>query len=167
MNNEVFFDDTLLIQIVEKVFSIDSIKKRTRKQDYVSARQVFSTILRERGYTYIHIGKILGVGHANVIHYIRSAEHDLKIKSIQEKYLTCKEILENDSKIKWYTEDVENIVDHINAIEKENQDLREKIEQENAKYSRFDDIFATIRARVYPGKEEEFLSKINRILNGL
>jgi predicted transcriptional regulator len=167
MNNQVFFDDTLLIQIVENVFNIDSIKKRTRKQDYVSARQVFSTILRERGYTYIHIGKILGVGHASVIHYIRSAEHDLKLKSIQEKYLTCKEILENDSKSKWYTEDVENIVDHIRNIEKENKELREKIEQENAKNSRFDDIFATIRARVYPGKEQEFILKLNRILNGL
>ena len=167
MKNQIFFDDKLLIQIVEKVFNIDSIKKRTRKQDYVSARQVFSTILRERGYTYIHIGKILGIGHASVINYIRRAEYDLKSKSMQRKYLTCKEILDSEEELRWYSEDMGNIVDHIQNIEKENKELREKIEQENAKNLRFDDIFATIRARVYPGKEQEFIFKLNRILNGL
>lgn len=167
MSANIFLYDKPLKKIVENIFNIDCISKRSRKQNYISARQVYCVILREFGYTYDHIGKTIGISHSNVMHHIRTSEFDLKTKHMYEKYMACKKIINDDTKHHLYSKDIESIIDHVTDLEVQNESLRFKVAEMEMRDKRFEEIFSAIRSRLKPGREEEMLSKVNRILNGL
>jgi predicted transcriptional regulator len=167
MNENIFGYHQPLKKIVENIFGIESICKKTRVQKYVSARQVYCVILRELGYTYTQIANTIGVTHSNVIHHIRTAEFDLKTKHMYDKYMACKMIINDETKSVFYSKDIESIIDHVTDLEVQNESLRFKVAEMEMRDKRFKEIFSAIRSRLKPGGEEEMLSKVNRILNGL
>jgi DNA-binding transcriptional MerR regulator len=80
-------------RVVEMVMGIDIFTKN-RKRYVVESRMVFSTILRDMGYSLKEIGRILKKDHTTIIHYERKLKALLDVdKSLLKKYLKCRELL--------------------------------------------------------------------------
>ena len=59
-----------LIDYVEQLSNIGSIKKKTRKTDYVIARRIIAKILRDNTSLSLNAtGKVIGKDHATILHY--------------------------------------------------------------------------------------------------
>jgi CO dehydrogenase/acetyl-CoA synthase beta subunit len=85
-----------LTEIVNDVFLVDIIAKSS-KRDVVDARQIYSKILREKGYGYESIGRSIKKNHATVVHYIKNIDSLLTYdKQLRDKYMTCKVLFYKD-----------------------------------------------------------------------
>lgn len=75
------------------VMGIDIFTKN-RKRYVVESRMVFTSILRDMGYSLKEIGRTLKKDHTTIIHYERKLKNLLDVdKSLLKKYLKCRELL--------------------------------------------------------------------------
>ena len=79
----VVIDDKtkLLKEIIERIFEVDLLDTK-RKRIFVDARLVFCYIMKDRGFTFTYIGKILDKNHATIINYIGNAKGYFKTDPI-------------------------------------------------------------------------------------
>lgn len=67
-----------LLKISTDVFKIEDILKPTRKLNYVQARMIVMKILKDQGFSYSKIGRMLNKNHANVIHHLKDFDFQIK-----------------------------------------------------------------------------------------
>jgi hypothetical protein len=86
----------VLISIVNSVFSVD-IYEKNRRRDIVDARQIYSKILREKGYGYEAIGSSIKKTHGTIIHYMKNIDSILTYdKNLRDMYMQCKVLFHKD-----------------------------------------------------------------------
>jgi hypothetical protein len=62
--------------IVENVFNIENISRKTRKRNYVYARYVYMYLAREKTrYSLVYIGNYIKLDHATVLHGIKTIQN--------------------------------------------------------------------------------------------
>ena len=118
-----------LTEIVNDVFLVDIIAKNS-KRDVVDARQIYSKILREKGYGYESIGRSIKKNHATIVHYIKNIDSLLTYdKQLRDKYMTCKVLFYKDREA--ITNELKKDVDiYVTAIRLTNE-LQEAIASKN------------------------------------
>jgi hypothetical protein len=134
--------------IVDTIFDVD-ITDTVRKKDYVEARMVFTKILRDRGVTFVTIGKFLDKNHSTVLNYMSNFDNYFNEQSLKKKYVVCREAFFQKRPIdKLYLEK-----DKLSAIE--------------SKYKRFKNILDVMNDRTPYGKENVLEKKIISFLNNI
>ena len=61
------------LKILEEVVGIESAKRKTRKTEYVTVRQIYSWYMVKNGYRNTVISRELGVDHSTVSHALKKA----------------------------------------------------------------------------------------------
>lgn len=164
---------TLLRKSVNYHFECD-IDSKCRERRFVNARMTFSYIMKKRGYGLSSIGRLLNKNHATIIHYLKNIEWYMKTDSefrvkFNNVYEDC---YLDDESIHLLDEDA--LIKEVFSLRKENKILYSQVEglkKEQARSKRdeqrFGTIFETIQNRTHPGSEDEVLSKLNLMYNGL
>ena len=81
--------------IINNEFDVDILDK-SRKQDVVNARLVYSYILRERGCKFLRIAKSLNKNHSTILYLTRNAPFYLKQdEDLNFRYENCKSLFES------------------------------------------------------------------------
>jgi hypothetical protein len=143
-----YIDMNELRGIVETIFDVD-ITNTVRKKDYVEARMVFTKILRDRGVTFVAIGKYLDKNHSTILNYMGNFDNYFNEQSLKKKYIVCREAFFQKRPVdRLYLEK-----DKISAIEN--------------KYKRFKHILNIMNDRTPYGKEAVLEKKIISFLNGI
>lgn len=112
-----------LRDIVKDIFSVDVIKENNRIRSVVDAKKAYTKILRDEGYSYQEIAKILKKNHATLIHYMRSVDTIIKSDPIfNKKYILCKKrfIIGCDDENK---KEVNRFVDYMQLYYEENKKM--------------------------------------------
>lgn len=112
-----------LRDIVKDIFSVDVIKENNRIRSVVDAKRAYTKILRDEGYSYQEIAKILKKNHATLIHYMRSVDTIIKSDPIfNKKYILCKKrfIIGCDDENK---KEVNRFVDYMQLYYEENKKM--------------------------------------------
>jgi len=134
--------------IVDTIFDVN-IANTVRKKDYVEARMVFTKILRDRGVTFVTIGKFLDKNHSTVLNYMSNFDNYFNDQSLKKKYVVCREAFFQKRPIdKLYLEK-----DKLSSIE--------------SKYKRFKNILDVMNERTPYGKENVLEKKIISFLNNI
>jgi len=134
--------------IVDTIFDVN-IANTVRKKDYVEARMVFTKILRDRGVTFVTIGKFLDKNHSTVLNYMSNFDNYFNEQSLKKKYVVCREAFFQKRPIdKLYLEK-----DKLSAIE--------------SKYKRFKNILDIMNDKTPYGKENVLEKKIISFLNNI
>lgn len=86
-------------EVIEKVFCIDDLSKRTRKVVYICARSVLFYHLRnKKGFTLQYIGNLYGLSHATVINSINRFEGFKHYRPFKREIKECCDLIENNHK---------------------------------------------------------------------
>lgn len=175
MSNEhtILTQQTTLRKSVNYHFECD-IAKKCKETRFVNARMTFSYIMRERGYTLQSIGRLLNKNHATIINYLKNIEWYLKTDTefrgkFNNVYEEC--YLDEESV---YLLDKDKLIKEVFSLKEKNKILSSQVEslkKEKEIYKRdeirFETIFETIKKRTHSGSEDEVLSKLNQMYNGL
>ena len=75
-SNQLYIEDPkneveIVRKIVEQVTGVNIFEKN-RKRFVVEARAIYSTLLRDVGYSFPFIAETLGKDHTTIIHYMRN-----------------------------------------------------------------------------------------------
>ena len=129
-------------QLVEAETRLDNIEKRTRKQEYVDARVIYSTLaLTHTKYTYEKIGSLIGRDHSSIVHHqkiyrqwLRQPDrysYNIKILSTLNKVIeTGREEIEQDTDLLiMYREKNRQLEYQIKEQQRTIERQRERIEQ--------------------------------------
>ncbi len=162
-----------LLSIVESVYSLD-LKIKSRKREYVSARISYCVMLRDLGFGYAKIGKIVGKCHATIIYYYNLFDAyektDNRFRKFHEKILyqfhkddvTIFDVekLELESKV--------NILNlRVKELDSHNANLTYKLERIEEYNKKNESMHRLINQKVTPETEKEIELKLNRFFNGL
>ena len=174
----VVIDDKtkLLKEIVERIFDVDLLDTK-RKRIFVDARLVFCYIMKDRGFTFTYLGKILDKNHATIINYIENAKGYFETDPIlkhrynqvcDEFYVdkTCAKDPE-PSMVKKMTS---RLKEENEKLQFENNNLLFKVKGLSAKLHHEDrlvGIYEVIKLRTKPGTEESIQRKLNTFYNGV
>jgi len=107
-----------------------SILAKNRKRFVVEARMIYSTLLREAGYSLPFIAETLKKDHTTIIHYIQSLK-DLKETDIHmmRKYLRCRELFLSEKQPVNLVDDCDKLRLEIEIVKAENYLLSEELNQ--------------------------------------
>ena len=122
-------DVDVVRNIVEMVTGV-SILAKNRKRFVVEARMIYSTLLREAGYSLPFIAETLKKDHTTIIHYIQSLK-DLKETDIHmmRKYLRCRELFLSEKQPVNLVDDCDKLRLEIEIVKAENYLLSEELNQ--------------------------------------
>ncbi len=122
-------DVDVVRSIVEMVTGV-SILTKNRKRFVVEARMIYSTLLREAGYSLPFIAETLKKDHTTIIHYIQSLK-DLKETDIHmmRKYLRCRELFLSEKQPVNLVDDCDKLRLEIEIVKAENYLLSEELNQ--------------------------------------
>jgi hypothetical protein len=81
----------LVLNAIEDFSGFNIVNNRSRKSEIVEAKQLYSKIMRDYGYTYEYIGKTIGFDHATILHHYNVYEY-VKMASSRLKEME-KEVL--------------------------------------------------------------------------
>ena len=113
----------IIKEATEAVTGCD-ITIKTRKREYVQARNLFSHFSREAGYTLEKIGAFLNKDHATIIHSLKSFQNDIDTDvHFQKQHTQLQGILANTNAQK-YINTSENILE---AFKMQNAALAQRI----------------------------------------
>jgi hypothetical protein len=83
----------MIKEAVEEVTLIDILNNKRTGQN-VEARMIFTSMARDKGYTYKKIQAVLNKDHSTLIYYNETIKDVMKFdRRLQRKYLECKEAL--------------------------------------------------------------------------
>ncbi len=156
-------------RVVEMVMGVNVITKN-RKRHEVEARMVYSSMLRDMGYSLTQIGGVLKKDHTTVIHYLRKLKELTDIdKSLLKKYLKCKELLMLDEEPVNLNQEIDQLKKQIEILKMENYILSEE-RQELAKQLSTDEnrllkVFKLIEENTKPGYELIVERKIRKMFD--
>jgi hypothetical protein len=102
-----------------------SILAKNRKRFVVEARMIYSTLLREAGYSLPFIAETLDKDHTTIIHYVQSLK-DLKETDMHtmRKYLRCRELFLSEKQPVNLVDDCENLRAEIYLLKEELAQLK-------------------------------------------
>jgi hypothetical protein len=117
-------DVDVVRNIVEMVTGV-SILAKNRKRFVVEARMIYSTLLREAGYSLPFIAETLDKDHTTIIHYVQSLK-DLKETDMHtmRKYLRCRELFLSEKQPVNLVDDCENLRAEIYLLKEEIAQLK-------------------------------------------
>jgi hypothetical protein len=117
-------DVDVVRNIVEMVTGV-SILAKNRKRFVVEARMIYSTLLREAGYSLPFIAETLDKDHTTIIHYVQSLK-DLKETDMHtmRKYLRCRELFLSEKQPVNLVDDCENLRAEIYLLKEELAQLK-------------------------------------------
>jgi hypothetical protein len=106
MKEEKLLKARELRKVVEEVFGLD-IMLKNRSRQRVDARFVYAKILREHGYTFPQIGRLLVRDHSTIIYYCRMFDRVIDyIPELKKKYKMCRDMFQGEAPIEHlYTRD--------------------------------------------------------------
>ncbi len=101
-------------RIVEEVTGVNLLEK-SRRRFVVEARAIYSTLLRDAGYSFPFIADTLGKDHTTIIHYMKLAD-DLKNtdRQMKRKLYRCRELFISEKQ----PVILSNITDYEDELEK-------------------------------------------------
>ena len=76
-NNKIPSEVKKLMKLINDTFDLD-IMSRSRQTKYIKARILFASLLKERVYGCLAIGKMLKKNHATILNYFKSFDWFLK-----------------------------------------------------------------------------------------
>lgn len=140
-------------KIVEGVTGV-SIFEKNRKRFVVEARVIYSTLLREAGYSFPFIADTLNKDHTTIIHYIKLSK-DLKEtdRQMKRKLFKCKELFISEKQPVILSE----VVDYQDELDKLNMRIElmndELFELKNSDRLRLSKIIKLISENTPKGYE--------------
>lgn len=154
--------------IVEMVTGV-SVLTKNRKRFVVEARMIYSTILREVGYSLPFIAETLDKDHTTIIHYIQSLK-DLKETDvhIMRKYLRCRELFISEKQPVNLSEEIdcERLKMQLEIMKAENYLLNEELVRlKIADETRLIKIFKLIEENTPNGYELIMERKIRKMFD--
>ena len=140
-----------------------------RERKYVDARITFSKLLNEQGYGCSQIGLILGRDHSTIIHYLNRGEALFETdKSFRKNMVMAREDYSGKDPVYYYSSP---------ELRKKYMEIRSELEQvkgelldikDQMRYDRrIQPILDVVRMRTKRGSEDDALTRIKRVYNGL
>lgn len=139
----------LVAKIVSNVTGVD-LKLMRRLRPVVEAKMCFSKIMRERRFTYVSIGKFLGVDHSTVVYHEKAFN---KLYGTDKKFTK----IYNDC-ISIFAEELGHHPNEFKDAEIDNDaevNENKRLKKILRKYSRLGYIIDIIAKYTPPGEEEE------------
>lgn len=162
-----------LINIINLFFDIDMTDKN-RKRKYIIARMIYAKLLKEKGYTLVYIGKVIGKDHATIIHYLDIIDWDLKNDfDIREAFNKIKALFykDYDPILTLDEHQLKNKIfsmkNELYNISLEKEFLRKNYEALKDEEVRLLPILKMVRERTMKGKEHIVIRKLNALFNSI
>lgn len=162
-----------LINIINIHFDINIIDKN-RKRKYIIARMIYAKLLKEKGYTLVYIGKVIGKDHATIIHYLDIIDWDLKHDEvIREAYDKIKNLFYKDYDPILTLDEYQlknkifSMKNELYNISLEKEFLRKNYEALKNEEVRLLPILKMIRERTMKGTEHIVVKKLNTLFNSI
>lgn len=163
-----------LFDIVEKESGLN-IDKKTRKQEYVFARMIYSKILLDAGYKPKKVTERINVDRCMVYHYRRTFWTLLtQNPGFEGLYYRCRDEFVGESKgieaASVLREDVsvliENLKKKVDKLEKKLSVQKNEIKKYSSpKFSAYKETFDIIMSDVKRGREKLFMRKVRNTIN--
>jgi|15BtaG_2_1085339.scaffolds.fasta_scaffold00759_5 hypothetical protein len=162
-----------LIDLMHTHYGVD-IRTKSRRQEYVLARSIYYTLLREKKYGYASIAETLKMNHATVIHAVRSLKDHMSYDTrLREDYHLLKEGFFSSTKHNHPMFDYTRaeLISKAKVLENQNKSLNLSVEQLKDSltvYKKFDGIIRQLKERSLNEENLSLVSKkLNHILNGI
>lgn len=162
-----------LKHIVNIVYELD-LMESTRDREHVDARATFMKIMKDEGYSFTAIGKMLNKNHATIINALRDLDWIIENeKTFRKKYLEIKRLYHsNTSLLEMKTElELKNSIislnNEINLLHLENIRLKKENELFKRSESRFSSLHKLVNERTKEKDVDVVYKKLNTIYNGL
>jgi hypothetical protein len=111
-----------LLRSIKKFSGIDIKGNRSRKRPVVEAKQLYSKLMRDAGYTYQEIGKSIGLNHATILFHFKSYDYvKMSSPSLRE--------LESNVLSYVFKDDTDRIISEIEFHKEKIKDLEELLSQ--------------------------------------
>lgn len=158
-----------LKSIIEDVFGIEDMVSSSRQRKYIDARMVYCKILKDRGHTFVAIGKSLGKDHATVIHHVVKSEYLLKAeRDLHDKYLRARAEFLCDREVFYKNPTQRDMINRINSLTNQLETYiveRERVLMKEDNFRRLMGIIDLLSEKLPKGKELLAERKIRRMLN--
>ena len=156
-------------RVVEMVMGV-RVGDNNRKRQVVEARMMFSSMLREMGYSLKDIGGVLKKDHTTIIHYLRKLKELTEVdRSLFKKYLRCRDLLMINEDPVNLEEENERLRKQVELLKMENYLLSEEkgelIKQLSSDDKRLQKIFKLIEENTQHGYEGIVERKIKKMFD--
>ena len=142
---------------------------RNRKRSVVDARICFAMLINEQGLGPSEVGRILGRDHSTIIHYLNRGEALFETdKNFRKNMVMAREDYSGKDPVYYYSSP---------ELRKKYMEIRSELEQvkgelldikDQMRYDRrIQPILDVVRMRTKRGSEDDALTKIKRVYNGL
>jgi len=172
MKEEKLLKARELRKVVEEVFGLD-IMLKNRSRQRVDARIVYAKILREHGYTFKQIGRLLVKDHSTIIHYCSMfdrGEIDY-IPELKKKYRLCRDMFRGEAPIEHlYTKDelISELIktkQELSLLHLKYEELKNYKQQRDMEEHKWGSIYRLIRERTPKYMEDAVERRINAMFN--
>lgn len=156
-------------RVVEMVMGV-RVNDNNRKRQIVEARMMFSSMLRDMGYSLKEIGTVLKKDHTTIIHYLRKLKELTEVdRSLFKKYIKCRELLMLNEEPVNLAEELERLHKKVEILKMENYILSEEknelIKQLTSDDKRLQKIFKLIEENTQHGYEGIVERKIRKMFD--
>ena len=156
-------------RVVEMVMGV-RVNDNNRKRQVVEARMMFSSMLRDMGYSLKEIGTVLKKDHTTIIHYLRKLRELTEVdRSLFKKYIKCRELLMLNEEPVNLAEELERLHKKVEILKMENYILSEEknelIKQLTSDDKRLQKIFKLIEENTQHGYEGIVERKIRKMFD--
>lgn len=166
-------DVRVLIRLINEVLNVDILDK-TREREHVNARIIFSSILRERGYSLTKIGSFLGKDHSSIVHYLKNVDWYLKTdKTFASNYglITSNYYEGYDPVYEMSCDEIKKeyilLKNKFNSLSLELEGLKSDQQKSKAQEERLSPLYRMITERTLKGSENFIERKLNHFFNGV
>ena len=156
-------------RVVEMVMGV-RVGDKNRKRQVVEARMMFSSMLRDMGYSLKEIGSVLKKDHTTIIHYLRKLRELTEVdRSLFKKYIKCRELLMLNEEPVNLEEELGRLRKQVELLKMENYLLSEEkgelIKQLSSDDKRLQKIFKLIEENTQHGYEGIVERKIKKMFD--
>lgn len=156
-------------RVVEMVMGV-RVGDKNRKRQVVEARMMFSSMLRDMGYSLKEIGTVLKKDHTTIIHYLRKLRELTEVdRSLFKKYIKCRELLMLNEEPVNLEEELERLRKQVELLKMENYILSEEktelTKQLSSDEKRLQKIFKLIEENTQHGYEGIVERKIRKMFD--
>ena len=142
---------------------------RNRKRSVVDARICFAMLINEQGLGPSEVGRILGRDHSTIIHYLNRGEALFETdKNFRKNMVMAREDYSGKDPVYYYSSpelrkkymEIRSELEHVKG---ELLDIKDQMRYDR----RIQPILDVVRMRTKRGSEDDALTRIKRVYNGL
>jgi hypothetical protein len=142
---------------------------RNRKRSVVDARICFTMLINEQGLGPSEVGRILGRDHSTIIHYLNRGEALFETdKNFRKNMVMAREDYSGKDPVYYYSSpelrkkymEIRSELEHVKG---ELLDIKDQMRYDK----RLQPILDVVRMRTKRGSEDDALTRIKRVYNGL